>query len=462
MALNSGIEELSMEPTKSSASTGDETRQDSAIDPVSLPATKHASVGSKSASRQNPAFAQHDNWIRYKPLMRRLYMDENKTLAEVREYMRVEHEFTASAKMFKTRFIGWGWRKNIKLTAGLDPKEVRDDPQADSVKPGTQVRLANGQIVDANRLQKHLRRKKVYAVVPLATAVRPPDDHHLTEAVFAHTRTYVFGRHEGKISSLTEALSIIMIDEPSTGRWFSFTTAVNDAMRQGNISHALVQMRRAPDEIAAMFHSHPSTLICNIFMLIVQLSSYPEATGPDSVQFRVLLKSLLKYAASLGLSGPLNLPNSHPLPHLMQSLAGVPHSDLSEVAIRAWKVTCQAWTALAFGDSFSAIGSKSLATWLRAGDIGEMDGMWFFKLIEGLIDEKLVACEQLYGMSDFRTLDCLRGKAELFSFIDVAKGKNCYRNWKIRTIYRQILDHGARGSRRTDALRFLAKGYAEK
>ncbi|KAL1869118.1 hypothetical protein Daus18300_005654 [Diaporthe australafricana] len=367
-------------------------------------------------------------------------MDENKTLSEVREYMRKEHKFTASwvypqakAKMFKTRFIRWGWRKHIKLIAGLDPKDVRGAQQEDSVRPGTQVRLANGQVVDTDRLQRHLRRKRVYAMVPLSAAVSPPDSHRTTEAVFAYTRTYVFGRHEGEISSLTEALSILTIDQPSTGRWFSFTTGIKEAMKQGNFAQALVRMRTAPDEIAAMFHSHPSTLICNIFMLIVQLNQYPEATGPDSTQFRVLLKSLLQYAASLGFSGSLSLPSSHPLPHLMQSLATVPHTDLSEVAIRAWKVTCQAWAAMAFGDSFSAIGSKSLSTWLRAGDNGELDGMWFFKLIEGLIDEKQAAYEQLFGQSDYRYLEGLQSKAELLSFIVMARGKSCYRDPRIRS-----------------------------
>lgn len=363
--------------------------------------------------------------------------------------------------MFKTRFIAWGWRKNIRLTPGLDPKGVKDTPQEDSVRPGTRVRLANGQVVDSYRLERHLRRKKVYAMVPLAEAIRPPDSHHITEAVFSYTRTYVFGRHEGEINNLTEALSILTLDQPSTGRWFNFTTGINDAMKQKNLSQALVQMRRAPEEIAAMFQSHPSTLICNIFMLIVQLNRYPEAAGPDSAQFKVLLTSLLKYAASLGFSGPLGLPSSHPLPHLMQSLAYVPHNDLSEVAIRAWKVTCQAWAELAFASSFSAIGSRSLATWLRVGDKGEMDGMWFFKLIEGIVDEQLMAYEQLYGKRDFRYLQGLQSKAELLSYIDMAKGVNCYRDPRIQGLYEQMLAHGAQGSLRTAALRFLAKADVE-
>lgn len=363
--------------------------------------------------------------------------------------------------MYKTRFIGWGWRKNIKLTAGLDPKVVQDTPYEDSVKPGTQVRLANGQVVNTSRLAKHLRRKKVYPTMALTAVVRPPDNHHVTEAVFAYTRTYVFGRHEREITNLTEALSIISLDQPSTSRWFNFTGGINEAMRQNNVSQALVQMRRAPDEIAIMFKSQPSTTICNIFMLIVQLNRYAEATGADAEQFRVLLKALLKYAASLGFSGALGMPNSHPLPHLMQSLAFVPHSDLNEVAIRAWKVTCQAWAEMAFSNYFSTIGNKSLATWLRVGDQGEMDGMWFFQLIEGIIDEQLAAYEQMFGARDYRYIDTLMAKAELLSFIDMAKGADCYQDPRVVALYQKMLANGAQGPTRTAALRFLARGNAK-
>jgi hypothetical protein len=364
--------------------------------------------------------------------------------------------------MFKSRFIAWGWRKNIKLAAGLDPKQVQDTPYEDSVKPGTQIRLANGHIVDTSRLQKHLRRKRVCPTVQLAV-VRPPDSHHITEAVFSFTRTYAFGRHEKDINSLTEALSIISLDEPSTSRWFRFTNEINEAMKEQDVGQALVHMRRAPDEIAIMFRAHPSTTICNIFMLIVQLNRYySEATGADSEQFGVLLKALLKYAASLGFSGALGLRSSHPLPHLMQTLALVPHSELNEVSIRAWKVTCQAWAEMAFstGSSFSAVGSKSLATWLRVGDKGDMDGMWFFTLIEGIINEQLQAFEQLYGKRDSRYLESLQGKADLLSYVDMARGFDCHKDPRIRALYRKMLDYGIQGSQKTAALEFLAKASA--
>lgn len=58
--------------------------------------TDHAPVGSTPLSRYDRALAQNEKWDQYKPLMRRMYMDEKKTLIEVREHMRTKYNFTAS------------------------------------------------------------------------------------------------------------------------------------------------------------------------------------------------------------------------------------------------------------------------------------------------------------------------------------------------------------------------------
>ncbi|KAG8156501.1 hypothetical protein KVR01_013605 [Diaporthe batatas] len=453
MASSSGDEETSVE-SLSPASIRQASRQEPAL------ASANASDG--PVAQLDLGFPQKGEWLQYKSVMRKIYVEENQTLAQVRDHMRRNYGFIASIKMFKSRFIAWGWRKNIKLTVGLDPRHVQETPYEDSVRPGTKIRLANGQIVDTSRLQRHLRRKMVYTRVPLTAVVRPPDSHHITEAVFAYTRTYAFGRHETEITCLSEALRTITLDEPMTSRWFSFAGEVNTAMKQQDVSRALVTMRRAPEEVAIMFRSHPSTTICNIFSLIVQLNGHAEAaTGTDAEQFRILLKALLRYAASLGFSGALGLPNTHPLPHLMQSLALVPHSELGEVAIRAWKVCCQAWAEMTFPSTVSGVGSKSLRTWLRVSDRGDMEGMWFFRLIEGMINEQMEAFEQMYGKRDFRYIETLQSKADLLSFVAMGQGRNCYTDPRIIAIYQQMAEHAVRGPRWAAALDFLAKGYEQ-
>lgn len=63
---------------------------------MSMPATDHAPVGSTPVSRYDGALSQNGKWDQYKPLIRRLYMDEKKTLVEVREHMMAKYNFTAS------------------------------------------------------------------------------------------------------------------------------------------------------------------------------------------------------------------------------------------------------------------------------------------------------------------------------------------------------------------------------
>lgn len=51
------------------------------------------------------------DWEAMKPMIRSLYLDQNLTLAEVVRRMCAEHKFRATARMYKTQFIKWGWSK---------------------------------------------------------------------------------------------------------------------------------------------------------------------------------------------------------------------------------------------------------------------------------------------------------------------------------------------------------------
>lgn len=51
------------------------------------------------------------DWEQRKRSLEQLYLAENSTLTEVMAAMERKHGFTASRKMYKTRFIKWGWHK---------------------------------------------------------------------------------------------------------------------------------------------------------------------------------------------------------------------------------------------------------------------------------------------------------------------------------------------------------------
>lgn len=95
MASSSGDDETSIE-TSSPEYTRQDPRQGRSFVLISKPTTQCALLSSKPAARPDRAFPQNGEWSQYKPLLRRLYMDEKKTLAEVREHMKTQYNFNAS------------------------------------------------------------------------------------------------------------------------------------------------------------------------------------------------------------------------------------------------------------------------------------------------------------------------------------------------------------------------------
>lgn len=95
MSSSSGDDETSVE-TISPVSTRQDPRQEQAFYPMRIPVTRHASVTSRPAARHEKAYPKTEEWNKYKPLLRRLYLDEKKTLIEVKEHMRAQYNFDAS------------------------------------------------------------------------------------------------------------------------------------------------------------------------------------------------------------------------------------------------------------------------------------------------------------------------------------------------------------------------------
>lgn len=97
MSSSSGDEETSVE-SMSPISMQRKSRQEPAFAPsgTCTSAAGHYPVGSRAGARLDRPFVHKEEWSQYKPLMRRLYMDENKTLAEVIDHMKRHHGFTAS------------------------------------------------------------------------------------------------------------------------------------------------------------------------------------------------------------------------------------------------------------------------------------------------------------------------------------------------------------------------------
>ncbi|KAK8084450.1 hypothetical protein PG997_005721 [Apiospora hydei] len=56
---------------------------------------------------------KHLDWDAHKDIIRQLYLDDDKTLAETMDTMKNTHSFEASHKLYKAKFKEWHWVKNL-------------------------------------------------------------------------------------------------------------------------------------------------------------------------------------------------------------------------------------------------------------------------------------------------------------------------------------------------------------
>ncbi|KAI0159902.1 hypothetical protein GGR52DRAFT_167030 [Hypoxylon sp. FL1284] len=59
-------------------------------------------------------YATSQDWTRLQPIIMRLYLDEDKTLEEVKAHMEEHHEFTTTISMYKKNLARWNAFKNLR------------------------------------------------------------------------------------------------------------------------------------------------------------------------------------------------------------------------------------------------------------------------------------------------------------------------------------------------------------
>lgn len=420
--------------------------------------------------RQGPSTFE---WNTQMPTIRRLYMDEDRTLKEVVRIMRVEHGFIASEKMFKTRLISWGLRKNIRLRAGRDDDVVQklasptDDTQAAShyapVRSRT-VRLSNGLIVDADRLAEHVRRKRYRSKggnsPPNITTVRPPDSYCIFEAVFASAQSYILGRFQGVVTT-PEALDRVRQGDQLVTRWVSYSSAIRSATLERPLlkrsaasekqmfNDALVLMRRAPQELGALIRHQPANVTGYIFfflMISTRRNIFPDE--PMAKQFSAVVKALMRYMAVAFSADDFALPV--PLRQLLRNIASIEDEYLlNRLAIQAWKLNCKTWESLLGGRG----GSKTLINdWLSFQYAGESNELP--KNFGEFIEDTLRRSEPKYGPS---YAQILWYSAHYRFTKDKDAGLDPNKNEEIVAIYKQILRSGPTLVPRVNSLRMLAE-----
>lgn len=441
-----------------------------AVDGNGLPVILHGK------QRQGPSTFE---WNTQMPTIRRLYMDEDRTLKEVVRIMRVEHGFVASEKMFKTRLISWGLRKNIRLRAGRDDDVVQklaspseDTQPAPYWTPARTrtVRLSNGLVVDADRLAEHVRRKRYRSKrgnSPPITTVRPPDSYCIFEAVFSSAQTYILGRFQGVVTT-PEGLDRVREADQLVTRWVSYSSAIRTATLERPLlkrsaaaekqmfNDALVLMRRAPQELGALIRHQPANVTGYIFfflMISTRRNVFPDE--PMAKQFSAVVKALMRYMAVAFSSDDIELPI--PLRQLLRNIASIEDEFLlNRLAVQAWKLNCKTWESFLGGRG----GSKTLINdWLSFQYAGESNELP--KNFGEYIDDTLRRVEPKYGPS---YAQILWYSAHYRFTKDKDAGLDPNMNEEIVSIYKRILRSGPTLVPRVNSLRMLAevsKGHGD-
>lgn len=298
----------------------------------------------------------------------------------------------------------------------------------------------------------------------LPWAVRPPEALRTYEVVFVHSQSYTYGRHES-LHDIRGAAALLSRDRAAAVRWGSFASGVQASLAAGDTNGALVQMRSAPAEVSAMIACQPSNILCSFYMFVLQLSSsFPAPASPsssssseeddgDARQFYALLQALFRFGTTQALGQ--GIVSDHPLMQVLRSLACVPVQALTEVAFRAWAVTCEAWSTLVSlgGIAGPSVPAACIRRWLNSGDKSDMMGVMF-----DIINENVNSCDEQYGRGDKRGISALQAKCELVAWVLSEQGVDRYTDPVLVGLYRDLLDRGAQGELRDSALDFLAKG----
>ncbi|KAI0456721.1 hypothetical protein F5B21DRAFT_122901 [Xylaria acuta] len=86
----------------------------------------------ESSSSKRYATAEH--WPKFQDVIVRLYVEENKTLEEVRQYMEENHDFIATISMYKRQLASWNAFKNLRFDEVLQILRLKRQREADHNK----------------------------------------------------------------------------------------------------------------------------------------------------------------------------------------------------------------------------------------------------------------------------------------------------------------------------------------
>ncbi|KAH8591371.1 hypothetical protein B0O99DRAFT_273489 [Bisporella sp. PMI_857] len=124
------------------------------MDPPSpVPEPKPESATAEAAQVK---WAGARDWEKMKPLIKQLYVDEDKTLKDVTAIMAEKYNFRATKKMYASRFTKWGWDKNKKEEDMVFILQKTAERAREGKKTTFVVR---GRVISEQEVRKYFARK---------------------------------------------------------------------------------------------------------------------------------------------------------------------------------------------------------------------------------------------------------------------------------------------------------------
>ncbi|KAJ0107660.1 hypothetical protein J7T55_010265 [Diaporthe amygdali] len=357
------------------------------------------------------SFSTEAQWATQQPMIKKLYVDEGRTLQEVMDTMKRDFGFDAT------------------------------------------LRLRNGQLVSQERLATYLRRREEGRArankPPLIKAVRSPDSVYVPEAVFFQVRTYIHGQWKGIVTS-GEQLDTLREERPANGEWNALAHGVRYALEQKRLNDALVLMRRAPVILTNLIERQPVNMLQVLFMSLSYFTFGGHLERPETDQLLIVVKHLIKYAAVFATQDK-GLPGNHPLRQLLTMLTHVDENDLHQLVMEAWRVNCQSWDVLMDRPR----STHAIASWIAHGEFAGFNAMPsnLGNIIELTLNNNAV----IYGEYHRRTTHTLQMYSMYLTYKDRANGRDPYFNKEIVAVFEDLVRRGPQGLLKADALSWLAR-----
>ncbi|KAH8799857.1 Clr5 domain-containing protein [Xylogone sp. PMI_703] len=275
-----------------------------------------------------PMKRQHtkSEWEAKCDIIKQLYMDKHLSLPKVMKIMQTEHNFKATARMYKQRLDEWGFRKNCNAD---EMKRILHSIRKREALGSQGEQMTPKEASDYHRLVKYMNRKfsrPMLAHTSLARTIRAPKTLEDSEILFSSISNYISGSFDDGTWAVlgTTQLSnnkyrgetIVQMSNYLRTAIDIFNTSDSCFLAGSILSKAFSLV----DQV--LLEEHPGTLTILISFVLGFRELYPDI-------IRLLISYFSDYASSI-------FPSLHPLRTIFTQLGCLDSTAWDTVLSRAW------------------------------------------------------------------------------------------------------------------------------